>query len=296
MPQNPRRDKKWLLAVAKQVATELKPRIEGTRLRVRIPSRATDTGTDGWAATIGDLGKNQPQLAIWFDRFSGYDDRKLYACFCSDEATAIDAITKCVSDRLWPVREIGSTDLEEGKHLVLSQRLARSEFNSPILEKYANGETFYGIYDVTRPSAERISPHFCNRAVAFFEDVIHELPNAKAVDEQREVYARCENRSLVASHLRRERSRLLATDCKIRDEYTCQVCGMDFESDYGPIGKDFAESHHLVPLGQLEDEVQTRVEDLITVCSNCHRMLHRMPGTSDDVKKLRLIYRQRHEK
>ena len=54
-----RRDRPWLLATAKTVAGSLKLHTDGTRLRIRIPTRATVTDTNGWSAAIGDLGKGQ---------------------------------------------------------------------------------------------------------------------------------------------------------------------------------------------------------------------------------------------
>lgn len=291
MKIQPKQDRAWLLATAKVVAAHLKVRSEGTRLRVRIPSRATTTNTDGWSAIIGDLGKGQPRLEVWFDRFSGYSERKLYACFRTEVRLQITSITKRVARKLWPARVITMDDTEKEKFLVLAERLARSEFNTPVLEKYEGGRTFYGIYDPTRETAERVSPHFCTRAVAFFEDVVRSLPNAKAEDEQREVYPRFESRKLVASHLYRERSKLLAAECKIRDDYECQVCGLRFEDAYGRLGSEFAESHHLLPLSRLRENLRTHIEDLATVCANCHRMLHRMDGRRDDIKKLKAIVR-----
>ena len=288
-----RQDRAWLLATTKAVAERLKLRGEGTRLRIRIPRRAATTNTDGWYAAIGDLGKNQPRLEVWLDRFSGYPERKLYACFRSEVRQQITSITKRVAQKLWPARVVTPKDTDEDKHLVLAERLGRSEFNTPVLEKYQEGRTFYGIYDPTRETAERVSPHFCTRAVAFFEDVARALPHAAAEDEQREVYPRFENRKRVASHLQRERSRLLATECKIRDNYECQVCGLRFEEVYGGLGIEFAEAHHRIPLSHLREQVRTRIEDLATVCANCHRMLHRMPGQRDDIKKLRAIVRKR---
>ncbi len=280
-----------MLTTAKAVAKQLKARSDGTRLRIRIPSRATTTNTDGWSAIIGDLGKGQSRLEVWFDRFSGYSERKLYACFRTEIQTQITSITKRVSRNLWPARVVTMDDTEEQKFLVLVKRLARSDFNTPVLEKYEGGRTFYGIYDPTRETVERVSPHFCTRAVAFFEDVARALPNAKEEDEQREVYPRFENRKLVASHLHRERSKLLAAECRIRDDYECQVCALRFEDAYGRLGIEFAEAHHIVPLSQLRENVRTRIEDLTTVCANCHRMLHRMEGRRDDIKKLKAIVR-----
>jgi 5-methylcytosine-specific restriction endonuclease McrA len=252
--------------------------------------------TDGWSAVIGDIGRNKPRLEVWFDRFSGYPERKLYAGFCSEARPQMMAITKGVSRKLWPARSVSEEDIAEGKHLVLAHRLGRSEFNTPILEKYQGGRTFYGIFDPTRESEEKVSPYFCTRAVAFFEDVARALPHADVEDEQRDVYPRFENRRRVASHLRRERSRLLATECKIRDNYVCQVCGLRFEDAYGKLGIEFAEAHHLVPLSRLREQVRTSLADLATVCANCHRMLHRMAGEREDLKKLKARVRHRRVK
>ncbi len=53
------------------------------------------------------------------------------------------------------------------------------------------------------------------------------------------------------------------------------VCGFDFRAFYGPIGEGFIEAHHIRPLSELMAGHKTKPEDLVLVCSNCHRMLHR---------------------
>jgi 5-methylcytosine-specific restriction enzyme A len=61
----------------------------------------------------------------------------------------------------------------------------------------------------------------------------------------------------------------------------CSVCGFDFESRYGERGKGYIEIHHTKPLSSDDDEVIIDPKtDLIPVCSNCHRMIHRR---KDDV-------------
>jgi len=177
----------------------------------------------------------------------------------------------------------------EENDCILTDRLKRAEFNVPILEKYEEECVYYfGFYDPTRKSEDKINSYFCDRAVAFFEDVARAQPKATEQDEQREVYPQLENRQQVASHIRRERSRYLSTERKILDDYQCQVCGMRFEEVYGEaLGARYAEAHHLVPLGKLEGAVKTKIEDLRTVCANCHRMLHRMDGKRDDIAKLK---------
>lgn len=82
------------------------------------------------------------------------------------------------------------------------------------------------------------------------------------------------------SHLYRERNRALieakrASILKTQGRLCCEVCGFDFEATYGEIGKGFCEVHHLTPLSKSNDSVITTLEDLVIVCSNCHRMIHR---------------------
>lgn len=55
---------------------------------------------------------------------------------------------------------------------------------------------------------------------------------------------------------------------------TCEICGFNYLNYYGEVGKDYIEIHHIKPLYQGErfPDPQT---DMISVCANCHRMLHR---------------------
>jgi len=87
------------------------------------------------------------------------------------------------------------------------------------------------------------------------------------------------NPRLVA-HLQRERSQALVKKKKkqILDatgKLSCEVCGFDFQSFFGEMGEGFCEVHHLQPLSKMDGEVNTTLEDLAIVCSNCHRILHR---------------------
>jgi len=69
----------------------------------------------------------------------------------------------------------------------------------------------------------------------------------------------------------------------------CEICGFDFQKIYGAIGEDFIEAHHTLPLSKIEDEkVETKVEDIALLCSNCHKMIHRKRPwlVMDDLKSL----------
>lgn len=54
----------------------------------------------------------------------------------------------------------------------------------------------------------------------------------------------------------------------------CMVCGFSFEEKYGKIGKDYIEVHHIKPLSEGEQYVDPKT-DLVCLCSNCHKMIHR---------------------
>jgi predicted HNH restriction endonuclease len=286
--------KAWLLANAKAVAKQLSQQSDGTGLRIRTPYRVSATLTDGWHAVIGDMGKDKPRLEIWFDRFTKHPDRKLYACFDAMTNAAIAGITKHVSKKLWPVRELTDDHInDDGKHTVLNKRLLRTLFNVPLRENYAEvGEYYYSFFDKTNNATKGISESFVEKAVAFFLDVAQAMPHAKAsIESHHEDFPKTENRKTVISHIHRERNRTIAIMRKELDKYKCQVCGLKFDEVYGgELGHKFAEAHHIVPLSRLKENVQTDMKDLRTVCANCHRMLHRMDGKAGDMVQLKHIY------
>lgn len=55
---------------------------------------------------------------------------------------------------------------------------------------------------------------------------------------------------------------------------TCKICGINLNDIYGEeIANSYIEVHHIKPLYLGEQEVN--IDDLVTVCPNCHKMLHR---------------------
>ena len=74
----------------------------------------------------------------------------------------------------------------------------------------------------------------------------------------------------------RERSDEARAACIEAKGTRCAACGMSFEEVYGERGAGYIEVHHLNPMAEAEGErpVDAAV-DLVPVCPNCHRMLHR---------------------
>lgn len=76
----------------------------------------------------------------------------------------------------------------------------------------------------------------------------------------------------------------------------CMICGFDFEEKYGQLGKGYIEVHHIKPLSKLDEEIVVNPEtDLICVCSNCHRMLHRFKSYIVSVEELKQIIEDNEE-
>lgn len=72
--------------------------------------------------------------------------------------------------------------------------------------------------------------------------------------------------------IRRRKLEHLAKTGRPRD---CEVCGFNFDRVYGAdhaVG--YVEVHHVVPL-HVSGLTTTRLDDLVVLCANCHRMLHR---------------------
>jgi predicted HNH restriction endonuclease len=125
------------------------------------------------------------------------------------------------------------------------------------------------------------------KAVAFFVKAFQTAIVLGHRPQESSEFPSAPNRSAVRRHLVRERSTLLARLRKEKDGYTCQICGINFRELYGDLGTGFAEAHHRIPLASPQANKSTKLEDLITVCANCHRMLHYHSGRGDNVKHVR---------
>lgn len=84
---------------------------------------------------------------------------------------------------------------------------------------------------------------------------------------------------LTREHRTRERNRKLVERKKRLamqpgGRIFCEVCKFDYGEVYGERGVGFIECHHTAPLSSLKPGTRTKLEDLLLVCANCHRMIH----------------------
>lgn len=89
---------------------------------------------------------------------------------------------------------------------------------------------------------------------------------------------------------RYERNRINRRKAIEKHGTVCQGCGFDFEKTYGEIGKGYIEVHHVKPLCMETGIVDINpAVDLICVCANCHRIIHKRKNSVLSLKELQEI-------
>jgi hypothetical protein len=287
------RDDHRLKRATTWLVEELRAEKPGFPLRMARAGAIWQTETDGWCIPLAYLPRKGAHLEIWFDRYSGHHDRTFWAGFFHPDEKVIRALVNKVRND-WPlVLELRDDDVVGSRITRMKTPLPISKFGDAVVEYY-RGANYFGIYHRPKSSADGIETRFCRGAAFFFQSVIARLKGTEASALDMEVYSRLEP-ARVRSHLVRERNRDLAERCKVLADYRCYVCEMTFEEVYGPLGKGFAEAHHRQALASLDPAIPTKPEDLVTVCANCHRMLHRMDGEKGDLQKLSSMVRKRRQ-
>lgn len=272
-------DKALAVNLGRQLREYLLPKVTGPIKFVKsVIAEASDT--DGWACEIANYGN--VTIEVWYDRFARAAQRSFWFGFHSEARRPIQLLINRCPKLLKPKIILRDTDVTNGSGFrALRRSLSGNDAAHPIHEKCNPGDTFFGLYDLRNPEVIDLQ-----RASDFLLDALR--PDLEiAIDEAVDDYQSIENRKFVSVHLRRERDPELAKRCKQRDNYRCQICEITFEEVYGDLGYAFAEAHHIVPLSHLNGPATTRLEDLITVCANCHRMLHKLPGRQSDICALK---------
>lgn len=270
---------------------ELEKRCETSGFQARIQMRPAIGYTDGWYVLLGKIKHPEARLELWLDQYPGQGPRRFYYGFRIQSARELQSLTKQVSPTYQPKITFTQKSREkiEGKPVwQLKPKLPHENFDTPIYEDYYPGHRFYGSYDSGRSLSDASIRRMVEQAANFFSAVVCSRTKAVEAIVEKEVYPQLE-RQIRREHMTRERNPALAKACKQRDGYRCKVCGMTFEEIYGELGRGFAESHHLRPLSRTAATRKTRLEDLVTVCANCHRILHLMRGKEHDLDRLKQI-------
>ncbi len=95
-----------------------------------------------------------------------------------------------------------------------------------------------------------------------------------------------EGSSKVTQHIRYERNPINRKIAIQIHGAKCSICGFDYNAVYGKdLANSYIEVHHIIPLAEGVQAVDPS-KDLIPVCANCHRMLHRKKNNNISVEDL----------
>lgn len=103
------------------------------------------------------------------------------------------------------------------------------------------------------------------------------------------IEGKMEGRQYQDKTIKYERNPINRKICLAVKGYNCSVCGFNFETEYGQIGKDFIEVHHTTPVSKMGDDyIVDPIKELYPLCSNCHSMAHRKdpPYTIEELKQI----------
>ena len=105
------------------------------------------------------------------------------------------------------------------------------------------------------------------------------IPSDNKIDLTEDDESFPEGKQKLRIHLYRERNPKVIREAKqqfkrLHGKLYYQACGFDFEEVYGDVGEDYIEGHHIRPISE-NDESMTKVSDIVLLCSNCHKMVHR---------------------
>lgn len=175
---------------------------------------------------------------------------------------------------------LGGIGTSNSTHTITDVGLNYLEENLSSLESLLSNnlgyqETLDGVTEITR------SRETGKRIIVFDENIFVSEGRKKTATSQ--VYERS------------KRLRDMAIDYYTKNgTIVCEACGFDFYKTYGEIGRGYIEIHHQKPVFQYEESdfsrvVSDAIKDLIPLCSNCHRIVHRKkekPLSLDELKQI----------
>ncbi|MDO9592641.1 MAG: HNH endonuclease, partial [Erysipelotrichaceae bacterium] len=152
-----------------------------------------------------------------------------------------------------------------------------SDFEEVISSRYPATYQMYKSYqNVEEPPKMRFEKLKENRYVISLIDEVQIINDIKIDGDEKEVSQHLEGAKKAYYGYKYERDPKCRKAAIEFHGTTCAACGLNFERMYGLRGEGFIEIHHIKPLFiEGKESKVDPITDLIPLCPNCHRMVHR---------------------
>lgn len=169
------------------------------------------------------------------------------------------------------------------------------------LTRYGYANYIDGIYQITSAGRTLVNDNIENINYILssefdYNDVktifgeVYELRNTKIIPYNEIITEGSSKYVTIKTHERSSKLRNAAIDYFSKNGIiSCDCCGFEFKTYYGEkYGVSCIEIHHLKPIFQYagvseEITIQKALNNLLPVCPNCHRVIHKIGITADKI-------------
>jgi len=287
-------DEQMFKGTVQQLRSEMKKRLGDSHKGIAIKSKADDlkSNSHGWYAIVATW-KGYPPVELWFDRSLGKPERHYWFGFGVTQKAKITKLFQAIPVQSRPKKTLSDSDwhMVGANYEIKRSSLTTQDMSWSVYECYPGAGYYWGMFDPVNYGAGSEAGLFnVNRAANFICSAI-EFVDPEEGDE--EPYAGREGGRAHRMVETPQRCAKAARHRKEKDNHVCSICAkrciFEFQGEEKPIERTFSEAHHIVPISKIDVEREVKLEDLRTVCPNCHRMLHKMNGTKADMEALRKI-------
>ena len=279
LAQTDKAQKRWLYQLAKECMLELRQSPASTLMQMVPVNQLTleDGTTNGWVTRLAKIrGDRGGELQLWLDDYPAAGSRRLCYCYKASKKERIQEIADAGTGQFgkaFPVTNYKRVWNYGKSYQQMGRPLPKRQYDQPVAELYDRAWCFYSVYSPEEiRSGQKPSRALILKITEFLVDVTHTL---SALHNESDDAEQLVPKATMRQHMVRERQTKLAFQAKARDGFTCLICRINFEDLYGDLGRGYVEAHHIVPFSIRKTGEKIALEDLVTLCANCHRMVHR---------------------
>ncbi len=176
-------------------------------------------------------------------------------------------------DNEYYIGHTGSTNRRHGERI----HLVSSIFNKQTCSTDKNkNRDLYVIAKILTDAGETPEESLSN--IALYVKEIHQLKSTKKTTKQKSSKKDTDKAEEGGKTLTDiwvyNRSSKLVKERKSMDNYTCQVCGFHHNDSIVHV-------HHINPISNRKEARITNIDELITLCPNCHALAHQIMGDTN---------------